>query len=164
MRKVRYAVAVFALGFSGSVLAVASARNVVAAQDAAAARVVILPIADGPITLDAARVATNPSNRLAFTATNTGPKKVRDYTVSVFWFPPAGQPHGFVNLENEPSANLGKGDAQAAVMPLSDRLRLGSDTTLIVAVRSATFDDGSEWRADDINARVNEKARELKLQ
>jgi hypothetical protein len=42
---------------------------------------------------------------------------------------------------------------------------LGSDVTLIVALRGATFEDGTEWKPsmDEINARVAEKAHELKL-
>jgi hypothetical protein len=49
-------------------------------------------------------------------------------------------------------------------MSLADRgLTPGAETTLIVAVASATFDDGTTWSNDQLNARVNEKARELKL-
>jgi hypothetical protein len=38
--------------------------------------------------------------------------------------------------------------------------------TLIVALRGATFEDGTEWKpsVDKINARVTEKAHELKLE
>ena len=58
-----------------------------------------------------------------------------------------------------------RGDAHQAVMSLSEGL-LGSDVTLIVAVRSAAFEDGTEWKpsVDEINARVTEKAHELKLE
>jgi hypothetical protein len=155
MRKMPYAAAVLTLGVWGSVLALSAAFE-------ATARVVILPTANTPITLDAIRVTTGPS-RLAFTATNAGPKKVTAYSVSVFWFPPAGQRHGFMSQEQQPSTSLGTGEVQKAVMPLFDRMPLGPETTLIVAVRSATFDDGTEWKHSDLNGRVDEKARELKL-
>jgi hypothetical protein len=163
MRKVRDVVTVLVLGMCGSVLGVVSARNVVAAPDVGA-RVVILPMTDAPVTLDAARVATDPS-RLAFTTRNTGPKNIRAYIVSVFWFPPAGQRHGFNSQQQEPSASLRRGDAHQAVMSLSEGL-LGSDVTLIVALRGATFEDGTEWKpsVDEINARVTETAHELKLE
>jgi hypothetical protein len=164
MRKVRDVVAVLVLGIYGSVLGVVSARDVVAAQDAGA-RVVILPIADAPVTLDSGRVATDPS-RVAFTTRNTGPKNIRAYIVSVFWFPPAGQRHGFKSQQQEPSAILRRDDAHQAIMSLPEGMQLGSDMTLIVAVRSATFEDGTEWKPsmDEINARVTEKAHELKLE
>jgi hypothetical protein len=160
MRKGCCAVALLTLGLYGSVVAVGRARNGVEAQDAT--RVVILPDVDAPITLDAVRVATDPSS-VAFSATNTGLKKVRAYIVSAFWFPPAGQRHGFVSQEQQPPTSLGNGQVQRAVMPLPDRLQLGSETTVIVAVRSATFDDGTEWKDDEVSAQVNERARELKL-
>lgn len=155
MRKMLYAAFVLNLGVWGSVLGVSAALQ-------ATARVVILPSADAPITLDAVRVTTGPS-RLAFTATNAGPKKVTAYSVSVFWFPPAGQRHGFMSQEQQPPTSLGSGEVQKAVMPLFDRMTLGPETTLIVAIRSATFDDGTEWKNNDLNGRVDEKARELKL-
>jgi hypothetical protein len=154
MRKVPYAVVVLMLGVWGSVLT--------GGAQEAAARVVVLPSANAPITLDAIRVATNPSS-LAFTATHTGQRQVSAYTLSVFWFPPVGQRHGFISQEQQPPASLRNGDAQKAVMPLSDRVPLGADTTLIVAVRSVAFDDGTAWKNDEINAQVDEKARELKL-
>lgn len=155
MRRMLHVAAVLTLGVCASVLGVSAALE-------ATARVVILPSANGPITLDAVRVTTGPS-RLAFTATNAGPKKITAYSVSVFWFPPAGQRHGFMSQEQQPSTSFASGDVQKAVMPLFDRMPLGPETTLIVAVRSATFDDGTEWKQSDLNGRVDEKARELKL-
>ena len=155
MRKMSYVVTVLTLGAWGL------AQPMSAGQQTGA-RVVMLPSANAPITLAAAQVATNPSS-LSFTATHAGPKKVSAYTVSVYWFPPAGQRHGFMSKEQQPSTSLGNADVQKAVMALSDRVALGSDSTLIVAVTSATFDDGTEWKNDQINTLVDEKARELKL-
>jgi hypothetical protein len=136
-----------------------SASIGVAGQNAA--RVIVLPIADAPLSLDAIHVN---STSLEFTATNTASKKVTAYNVSAFWFPPAGQRHGFTSQEQRPLASLRNGEAHHTIMSLADRgLTLGPETTLILAVRSATFDDGTSWSNDQLNARVDEKARELKL-
>jgi hypothetical protein len=94
------------------------------------ARVVVLPIEDAPLSLDAIHVN---STILEFTATNTASKNVT-------------------------------GKAHQTIMSLADRgLTLGPETTLILAVRSATFDAGTSWSNDQLYARVDEKARELKL-
>jgi hypothetical protein len=126
-------------------------------------RVVVLSTADAPLILDAVQVD---QGALVFTARNVGVKKVTAYAASVYWFPPAGQRHGFTTQEQHPLASLGGGDVHQTVMPLpltDPRATFGPETTLIVALRGVTFDDGTSWNDDAINARVSEKARELKL-
>ena len=123
------------------------------------ARIVVLPSPDVPVTLDAARVVADPGG-VAFTATNTTPKQVRAYSVTVFVYPPAGQRHGFVNAE-PPPRGLTQGQAEKATMTLASRT-LGPDTTLVLAVKNVVFEDGTEWSAQDLLARVDQKVQSLK--
>jgi len=64
------------------------------------------------------------------------------------------------------SAGLEQYEANHAVMPLPPGVTLGPKTTLIIAVESARFSDGTEWRpsAGEVSARVHEKALQLKLE
>jgi len=124
------------------------------------APIVVLHSPDVPVTIDAARVVADPAG-VAFTATNTTPKQVRAYSVTVFVYPPAGQRHGFVNAEQTPPRGLTQGQADKATMTLANRT-LGPDTTLVLAVKNVAFEDGTEWSAPDLPARVDQKVQSLK--
>jgi hypothetical protein len=151
MPKPSFILTLLALGVLG--------RTALTGQDAA--RVVILPSTDAPIVLNAARVATD-SSTVTLTATNNGSKNVKAYTVSVFWFPTVGR-HGFATQAQRPSAILSTGASHEAAVPLRNGVTLDSSTTLIIAARSAAFDDGTSWNNDDVSAQVDAKARELGL-
>ena len=127
----------------------------------AQAQVVILPASNSSISLSAPQVSTD-SGSLSVTATNGGANRIRSYEVSVFWFPRAGR-HGFVTQVQRPSAALGTGESQQTNVVLGSRVSLNSETTLIVVLKGVSFDDGTGWSNDDVNAQVDQKARELNL-
>ena len=126
-------------------------------------RAVALREADAPVTLSTAWRVNEPPT-VAFNATNTSSKRVSGYTVFVFWFP-HGPRSGFVIQEPRLPAALERREGRAAVMTLPPGVTLDSKSTLIIAVDSVRFDDGTEWRSSGggAHARVDQKARALKL-
>jgi hypothetical protein len=102
------------------------------------------------------------SSTVNFTATNSGAKAVRSYSVSIFYFPRAGR-HGFVTGVQHPSSPLMMGQSHLGNLAISNQVPLSAETTLIMAVKSVTFDDGSSWSNDTLNAQVDQRARELSL-
>jgi hypothetical protein len=152
MRKMS-ALAVLVFVVSGLVLA--------AWRVEAQARVITMPSAEVSLTLGAIQVMPD-SSTVSFTATNTGSKSVRSYSVSAFWFQPRGR-LGFTTQVQRPSTSLGMGQSHQATMSVDNRVSLGSETSLIVVVKTVTFDDGTSWNDDNVIDHVNQRARELNL-
>src|SRR5262249_37895121 len=125
------------------------------------ARVVSLAMAASSVTLSNPRVSADSSTG-SFTATNAGVKAVRSYAVSIFSFPRAGR-HGFATGVQHPSSPIPIGQSHQGSLPISNQVSLTSDTTLIMAVKTVTFDDGTSWTNDDLNSQIDQRARELNL-
>src|SRR5262245_37129697 len=86
------------------------------------ARIVNLAPPESSVTLGNPQLATDTST-LSFTATNSGAKAIRSYSVSVFYFPKA-RPTGFTNRLQRPDNPIATRQSHEGNIPLGNQVPL----------------------------------------